>query len=85
MSIDLAEKFLPYVDEKFTAESKKSLLTNTDFDWTGAHTIKIYKVGTSKMNDYDRPGTGSNWSRFGPVSGLDATTEEMTLKKAGHR
>ena len=81
MSIDLAEKFLPYVDEKFTAESKKSLLTNTDFDWTGAHTIKIYKVGTSKMNDYDRPGTGSNWSRFGPVSGLDATTEEMTLKK----
>ena len=81
MSIDLAEKFLPYVDEKFTAESKKSLLTNTDFDWTGAHTIKIYKVGTSKMNDDDRPGTGSNWSRFGPVSGLDATTEEMTLKK----
>lgn len=81
MSIDLAEKFLPYVDEKFTAESKKSLLTNQDFDWTGAHTIKIYKVGTSKMNDYDRPGSGTNWSRFGPVTGLDATTEEMTLKK----
>ena len=33
------------------------------------------------MNDYDRPGTGSNWSRFGPVTGLDAVTEEMTLKK----
>lgn len=81
MSIDLAEKFLPYVDEKFAAESKKSLLTNQDFDWTGAHTIKIYKVGTSKMNDYDRPGSGTNWSRFGPVTGLDATTEEMTLKK----
>lgn len=81
MSIDLAEKFLPYVDEKFTAESKKSLLTNQDFDWTGAHTIKIYKVGTSPMNDYDRPGEGPNWSRFGPVTGLDAVTEEMTLTK----
>ena len=35
------------------------------------------------MNDYDRGGTNSttNWSRFGPVSGLDATTEEMTLRK----
>jgi len=81
MAIDLVTKFQPYVDEQFSTESKKSLLTNTDFDWTGAHTIKVYKIATSAMNDYDRPGTGSNWSRFGPVAGLDATTEEMTLKK----
>lgn len=80
-TINLVTKFLPLVDEKFTTESKKSLLTNTDFDWTGAHTIKIYKVSTSPMNDYDRPGEGPNWSRFGPVTGLDAVTEEMTLKK----
>lgn len=80
-TINLATKFLPLVDEKFTTESKKSLLTNTDFEWTGAHTIKIYKVSTSPMNDYDRPGKGANWSRFGPVTGLDAVTEEMTLTK----
>ena len=82
-TIDLVTKFLPLVDEKFTTESKKSLLTNTDFDWTGAHSIKVYKVSTSGMNDYDRGGanTATNWSRFGPVAGLDATTEEMTLKK----
>lgn len=81
MAIQLASKFEPYVDEKFTAESKKSLLTNDDFDWTGAHTIKVYKVTTAKMNDYDRAGTGSNNSRYGQVQGLDAVTEEMTLKK----
>ena len=81
MAINLAEKFLPYVDEKFTQESKKSMLTNNDFDWSGAHTVKIYKVSTSAMNDYDRAGTGSTNSRYGTVAGLDATTEEFTLKK----
>lgn len=81
MAINLATKFLPYVDEKFTTESKKSILTNQDFDWTGAKTVKIYKVSTSQMNDYDRPGTGTHWSRYGAVEGLDATTEEFTLRK----
>ena len=81
MAIDLVTKFLPLVDEKFTSESKKSLLTNNDFDWTGAHTIKVYKVNTVSMNDYDRNAENSaNWSRYGAVVGLDATTEEFTLK-----
>ena len=82
-TINLVTKFAPYVDEQFKNESKLSMLTNQDFDWTGAHTIKVYKIGTSQMNDYDRAGedTATNWSRFGPVAGLDATTEEMTLTK----
>lgn len=84
MAIELATKFLPYVDEMFTTESKKSLLTNNDFDWTGAHTVKVYKVGVSEMYDYDRSGGDSSdgrWSRYGLVNGLDSTTEEFTLKK----
>ena len=82
MAIELTTKFQPYVDEQLTTESKKSLLTNQDFKWTGAHTVKVYKVGTSKMNDYGRNGTeGNNWSRYGAVEDLDATTEEFTLKK----
>lgn len=81
MAIELATKFLPYVDEQFSTESKKSLLTNTDFDWTGAHTVKVYRITTSAMNDYDRAGTGSNWSFYGPVAPLSATTQEMTLTR----
>ena len=82
MPIDLATKFQPYTDEQFATESKKSLLTNQDFDWTGAHTVKIYKITTSAMNDYGRKGPAEgNWSRYGAVAALDATTEEMTLKK----
>lgn len=83
MAIDLVTKFQPYVDEKFTTESKKTLLTNTDFEWTGAHTIKVYKVSTGQMNDYDREGTGTDvtGSRYGKVESLNATTEEFTLSK----
>lgn len=82
MSIELVTKFLPYVDEVFRNESKKYLLTNQDFDWSGAHTVKIYKISTGTMNDYGRTGpTGNNWSRYGAVESLDATTEEMTLRK----
>ncbi|MCI8363370.1 MAG: hypothetical protein HFG34_00215 [Eubacterium sp.] len=78
--IDLVTSFSPYVDEQFKAESKKSLVTNNDFDWTGAHTIKVYKVSTSKMNDYQRTGKADG-SRYGEIDNLDAVTEEMTLKK----
>lgn len=81
MAIELATQFLPYVDEQFKAESKRQLITNNDFEFTGAHSVKVYKVTTSAMNDYDREGTGANHSRYGRVQGLDATTEELTLKK----
>ena len=84
MAINLTTKFQPYTDEQFSTESKRALLTNNDFNWTGAHSVKVYKIGTSDMNDYDRAGenTETNWSRFGAVKDLDATTEEFTLKKA---
>ena len=82
MAIELVTKFLPYVDEMFSAESKKSLLTNQDFTWDGAHAVKVYKISTATMNDYGRSGpVEGNWSRYGAVADLDATTETLTLTK----
>ena len=81
MAIDLVTKFEPYVDEMFTTEAKKSLVTNNDFTWTGAHTVKVYKISTATMNDYDREGTNEGNSRYGTVASLNATTEEFTLTK----
>lgn len=80
-TVNLVTKFLPYVDEMFTTESKKSLLTNNDFEFDGAKTVKVYKVSTAAMTDYDRNGTGTNPSRYGPIQGLDTTTESFTLTK----
>lgn len=82
MPISLVTKFQPFVDELFKNESKRDLLTNQDFSWTGAHSIKIYKVSTAAMQDYGRSGPAEgNWSRYGDVGSLDATTQEMTLSK----
>lgn len=81
MAIDLVTQFLPYVDEMFSTESKKSLVTNNDFEWTGAHTVKVYKISTATMNDYDRAGANEGFSRYGTVASLNATTEEFTLTK----
>jgi len=81
MAIELVTQYQEHVDELFTIESKKEVITNKDFDWTGAHTIKIYRISTSNMNDYDRVGDGPNISRYGPIDRLGATTQEMTLRK----
>lgn len=85
MSIELVTKFAPQTDELFKAESKIWLLTNTDYDWTGAHSIKLYKISTSPMNDYSRNRTGApedseQLSRYGKLLDLSATTEELLLK-----
>lgn len=83
MAIELATQFTSNVDEQFAAESRRQLLTIQGYDWTGAHSIKVYKITTSQMNDYNRAGETDevNWSRFGPVKNLDASTEELTLTK----
>lgn len=82
MPIELATQYLPYVDEMFATESKKSLLTNQDFAWDGAATVKVYKVSTASMNDYGRSGPAEgNWSRYGQVLDLDTSTETLTLER----
>lgn len=83
MAIQLATDFKPYVDEIFTRESKLSLLTNNDFNFDGAKTVKIYKVKTVATTDYDRAGmgTGKTGSRYGEIKGIDTDIEEFTLSK----
>lgn len=85
MAIELAEKYLPYVDEMFTTESKKSLLTNQDFTFEGAHSVKVYKISTGKMNNYGRnyftDPESKRWSHYGTVETLDATTERFALSR----
>ena len=85
MSIALAKKYAPYTDDLFKAESKISLLTNQDFDWTGARSVLVWKVGTVALTDYSRS-RGSDYdeseatlSRYGKIIDLDAQTEEMLL------
>ena len=83
MAIELSTNYLPYIDEQFATESKLSLFTNQDFDFEGANTVKVYKISTSKMNDYDRNGEKQSTqpSRYGALENLNATTESFTLRR----
>lgn len=84
MSIALVQKYGPYTDEVFKAESKLSLLSNSDYDFTGAHSVKVYKISTAAMNNYARnidDATDVTLSRFGALLDLGATTEELLLSK----
>lgn len=86
MAINLVTKFSPLVDEKFTAESKTSLVTNKDYDFIGTHSIKIYSVGVAPMNDYGRNttlGTGESevLSRYGVIKDLATTVQEVSMEK----
>lgn len=80
MSIELITKYSDKVDELFSQESKTSLLTNTDYDWSGAHSVKVYKASTVALNDYARTGETEDISRYGKINELSAEVEEMLLK-----
>lgn len=85
MSIELTVKYSDKVDELFAAESKLGLLTNKDYDWSGAHAVRIYKVTTASMNNYARNVYAGDEvddiSRYGKLYDLSATTEECILAK----
>lgn len=82
MAIQLATKYNHYVDEVMKAASKSSLIAGAAFDFQGAHEIRIYKIGTAPMQDYGRNSIqAGNWSHYGEISTLDATTESMILEK----
>ena len=84
MSVELVTKYAPYTDELFAAESKISLLTNSDYDFTGAHSVKVYKISTAEMNDYARnidDAQDVTLSRFGALLDLGTSSEEMLLSK----
>ena len=85
MSIALTTQFKPYTDELFKAESKSALVTNTDFDFSGAHAVKVYKISTAALNNYSRnvavDAESFPISRYGNLADLSATVEEMILSK----
>ena len=56
MAIELATQFQAYTDEQFYSESKTSLVTNKDFSFDGAKTIKLYKMQSTEMEDFNRNG-----------------------------
>lgn len=54
-TFELAQKFLPILDEVYMKESKSSALETRDgVLFTGANTIKLYETNMDGLGDYDR-------------------------------
>lgn len=77
MAINLASKYEKKVQERFTAGSKTDAYCGHDYEFTGVKSIKIWSVDTVANTDYTRTGT----SRFGTLTELSDTVQEMTLAK----
>lgn len=77
MSVNYAEKYSSKVDERFALGSLTNGIVNSEYDWIGVSTVKVYSIPTVAMNDYSLSGT----SRYGTPSELGNEVQEMTVSK----
>lgn len=77
MAINLAEKYSSNVDEVMKKGALTNGAVNQNYDFVGAKTVKVYGMGTAKMNDYKPTGT----DRYGTPEELDDTTQKLTLSR----
>lgn len=75
MAIDLATKYSSKIDEVIRATSLTDRAVNSEYDFVGAQTVKVYSFGTAPMNDYKAEGE----NRYGIPSELEDSTQEMTM------
>lgn len=79
-AINLAAKYEKKVDEAFKKASFTAPLVNSDYNFDGVDTIKIYRIPTVALNNYTRTGT----SRYGTPNELQDSvdTYQLTTDKA---
>lgn len=77
MAVNLAVKYSDKVDEVITKGTLTNSGVNKDYEFIGAKTVKVYSMGTAKMNDYKPSGT----NRYGVPEELEDTTQELTMRR----
>ena len=75
--INLASKYSPNVDERFTRESQAMLALNNDYEFTGVDTVKVFSIPVVPMNDYQRSGL----SRYGTPTDLARNVQTLKVRK----
>ena len=77
MAINLATKYSDKVSERFKLKSLATGFTNSEYDWTGVKTLKVYSIPTVPLNDYSRTGT----NRYGTPTELEDSVQEMSVSQ----
>lgn len=77
MAINLASRYEKKVAERFSTRSKTDTHVGKDYEFSGVKSINVYSIDTVAMVDYTRSGT----ARFGTLTELGDTKQELTMKK----
>ncbi|MDR3766621.1 MAG: chitobiase/beta-hexosaminidase C-terminal domain-containing protein [Butyricicoccus sp.] len=75
MAINLSSKYASQIAELFSHESFVQPHTNGDLDFTGAKTVRVYKLEPNDEVDYKRSGD----NRFGTGGDVQDTVFEYTM------
>ena len=73
-SIDLAQTYLPLLDEVYKVSSRTAILDSTKVEIVNGNTVKVFKTSMDGLGDYNR----ANGFTHGDVTG---TWETLTLGK----
>jgi len=75
--INLATKYSPIVDERWTFDSQAQLALGAKYDFTGEKTVKVYSIPIAVMHDYVRGGM----TRYGTPDDLTRNVQTLTVTK----
>ncbi len=77
MAIEYAVKYAAEIDKKFTLGCLTACAVNSDYEFAGVRTVKVYNIPTAAMNNYSLTGS----SRYGAPGELQNTAQELTLTR----
>ena len=77
MAINLAEKYEPKLDKRFTKRSLTEPFIGKDYNWEGVNAIKVWTLESVELNDY----TASGANRFGTPTEVGDELNIYALKK----
>lgn len=78
MSVNLATKFVPVLDQRFQQRSLTEPFVGINYTWEGANAIKVWTLESAELNDYDSTATAN---RFGTPSEVDDEVNVYTLQQ----
>ena len=75
--VNLASKYSKAVDERFHKESQAMMALNSNHEFTGVQSVKVYSIPVVAMGDYSRDGT----NRYGTPADLGRNVQEMIVQR----
>lgn len=75
MAVNYAETHAKEIDERFAVATITGPAVNKDYNFVGARTVKVHRVPTVAMGDYQSSGT----NRYGTPAELEDEVQEMTM------